>query len=95
MIITVRGTNEGIYKQEYDYKTQVSVTQCGLTYKIISKAKRKRPEYYVSYEGSVKIDEINRNKKKITGSYKFILRSIPDTKKTEKIEGKFINLSYN
>lgn len=91
IIITVHGDKEGSYKQEYDYKTGVSVTQCGLTHKVLSK---QSSEYYTSYEGTVVISDIDKENKKISGSYTFKVRSIPDNKNVKEIKGKFSNLKF-
>ncbi len=92
LIITVKGNKEGKYKQIYDYETGVSVTGCGLTYKVISKDKNLKPVYFVSYEGEVKINSIDRERNTINGEYNFKVKSLPDKSKLQKIEGKFINL---
>ncbi len=95
MIITVRGVNEGVYKQEYDYKTRVSVAQCGMTYKIMTKSASDSPQFFISYEGSVTISDIDRDKNSITGSYSFRIKSIPEAGKIEEIKGEFVNVSFN
>ncbi len=95
VVITVKGDKTGKYRQVYDYKTGVSVTECGLTYKALSRSKQKNASgYYVSYEGNVIIDKINYNKRIISGSYNFKVRSVPDKKNEESISGKFINISF-
>lgn len=95
IIITVKGDEIGKYKQTFDYKTGVSVSQCGLSYKIISKNKEALPTFFTSYEGNVEITDLNRKNKMISGKYSFKLYSVPDNNKPYVIKGKFINLSYN
>lgn len=93
LVITVKGDQENSYNQEYDYKTGVSVTQCGLTYKIFSKNSNGEPEYYVSYEGFVKITSVDRHRNTVSGKYNFIVRSIPDKSNTRQtIKGSFVNI---
>jgi len=95
VVITINGNKAGKYRQIYDYKTGVSVTECGLTYKVMSrKVRTGDADYFVSYEGDVVIDEINYDKKLLSGSYSFKVRSIPDTQKKQEINGKFINVSF-
>ena len=94
IIITIRGEKEGTYKQEFDYKTSVSVTQCGLTNKIISSSIKNEAQYYSSYEGKVVIDKVDTKSKTITGHYNFKLRAIFDKENTKQVKGKFINLKY-
>ncbi len=94
LVINVHGDRKGSYKQEYDYKTNVSVTQCALTYKIISKSENNKTKYFASYEGVVNILEIDRENNKISGSYNFKAKDISKAKNIKDINGKFINLSY-
>lgn len=95
VVITVQGDKPGKYRQVYDYKTGVSVTECGLTYKVLSRKKAsKSSDYFVSYEGAVIIDKIDAEKKTMSGSYEFKVRSIPDKKNEHLINGKFVNLSF-
>ena len=94
IIINIHGAEKGIYKQEYDYKTSVSVTQCALTYKIMSKSYDNEPQYYASYEGVVNITGIDKNNKNISGSYCFKVKAVPDDKNIKEIKGKFVNLNY-
>ncbi len=93
LIITIHGIHKGTYKQDYDYKTNVSVTQCALTYKTISKSETDTPQFYSSYEGKVKISEIDRKNKKISGSYSFSVNAIPNNNNAQIISGEFINVS--
>ena len=95
IVITINGDQIGKYKQTFDYKTGVSVSQCGLTYKIISKLIETTPTFYSSYEGNVEITEIDNENKKISGNYNFKLHSIPDNDKPYVIAGQFIKLSFN
>jgi len=95
VVITINGNKPGKYRQIYDYKTGVSVTECGLTYKVLSRKIRSGDsDYFVSFEGDVVIEEIDYDKKLLTGSYAFKVRSIPDTQKKQEINGKFINVSF-
>ncbi len=95
VVITVNGNKNGKYRQVYDYITGVSVTECGLTYKILSrKVRHGDSDYFVSYEGDVVIENIDYSSKTITGSYDFKVRAIPDTEKKQTISGKFINVSF-
>jgi len=94
-VVTIRGIEEGTYKQEFDYKTGVSVAQCSMTMKTISKEQTKLPDYFISYEGNVEISNINHKSKTISGTYSFRVKSIPESKKLDLIEGNFYNLSYN
>ncbi len=95
IIITIKGDEKGKYKQTFDYKTGVSISQCGLSYKIISKEKEALPTFFTSYEGNVEITDKDRKNKMISGTYSFKLYSVPDDNKPYVIKGKFINLSYN
>ncbi len=95
IVITINGDQIGKYKQTFDYKTGVSVSQCGLSYKIISKVIETTPTFYSSYEGSVEITEIDMENKNISGSYNFKLHSIPNNDKPYIIAGQFIKLSFN
>ncbi len=93
LVITVKGDKESLYEQEYDYKTGVSITQCGLTYKIFSRTPNIEPEYYVSYEGFVKITSIDGKRNTISGEYEFRVRSIPDKNNTKQvIKGSFVDI---
>ncbi|MCF6366046.1 MAG: DUF6252 family protein [Bacteroidales bacterium] len=94
IIITVNGDKVGKYKQTFDYKTGVSVSQCSLSYKIISKEEESSPTFFTSYEGKVEITGLDRKNKLISGEYNFKLYSVPDDNKPYVIKGKFINLSY-
>jgi len=95
IIITVNGDKTGKYKQTFDYKTGVSISQCSLSYKIISKEEEKSPTFFTSYEGNVEISDIDKKNKMISGEYNFKLYSVPDDNKPYVIKGKFINLSYS
>ena len=95
IIITINADNVGSYKQTFDYKTGVSISQCGLTYKIISKEIETSPSFFISYEGEVEITEIDRKNRHISGSYDFKLYSVPDKNQPYNITGKFIRTSYN
>ncbi len=94
IVISINGDRIGNYKQTFDYKTGVSVSQCGLGYKILSKSEETMPNFYTSYEGNVKISEIDRKNKNISGSYNFKLYSIPNNNKSYIINGTFIKLDY-
>ncbi len=94
MIISINGDRKGKYLQNYDYKTNVSISQCALTYKTISKSKTSTPQFFSSYEGKVTISEINMKEKKISGSYSFRVKSIPATKNVQEIKGKFYNVGF-
>ncbi|MCD4793180.1 MAG: hypothetical protein K8R54_08120 [Bacteroidales bacterium] len=95
IIITINADDIGSYKQTFDYKTGVSISQCGLTYKIISKEIETSPSFFMSYEGEVEITEIDRKNCHISGSYDFKLYSVPDNNQPYNISGKFIRTSYN
>jgi len=95
IVITINGDQIGKYKQTFDYKTGVSVSQCGLSYKIISKIIETSPSFYSSYEGNVEITEIDMDNKNISGNYNFKLHSVPDNNKPYVITGKFIKLNFN
>lgn len=95
IIITVNADEIGSYKQTFDYKTGVSISQCGLTYKIISKENDISPTFFMSYEGEIEITEIDRKNQHITGTYDFKLYSVPDNNQPYNISGKFIRTSYN
>ena len=94
IIITINADDVGSFKQTFDYKTGVSISQCGLVYKIISKENEISPTFFMSYEGEVKITEIDRKNHHITGSYDFKLYSVPDNNQPYNISGKFIRTSY-
>lgn len=94
VVLTINTDEIGNFKQTFDYKTGVSISECGLSYKIISKDDESGSTFFISYEGSVSITEIDRRKKQITGSYIFKLNSIPNSEKPYIIKGKFIKLSY-
>jgi len=94
IVITINGDKIGNYKQTFDYKTGVSVSQCGLSYKTISKLDESSPTFFSSYEGAVEIEELDRDNKNITGTYSFKLSSIPNNNKPYFISGKFVKLSY-
>jgi len=95
IVITINGDQIGKYKQTFDYKTGVSVSQCGLTFKTISKDKNISENFYSSYNGTVEITDIDTDNKKISGTYNFKLYSVPDNNKPYTISGKFIKLSFN
>jgi len=95
IIITINADHVGSYKQTFDYKTGVSISQCGLTYKIISKENEISPTFFMSYEGEVNITEIDRKNCNISGSYDFKLYSVPNNNKPYNIAGKFLRTSYN
>jgi len=95
IVISINGDQVGNYKQTFDYKTGVSVSQCGLSFKTISKEKEIDASFYSSYQGNVEISDIDRENKNITGTYNFKLYSVPDNNKPYTISGKFIKLSYN
>lgn len=95
IVISINGDQIGSYKQTFDYKTGVSVSQCGLSYKIISKIKDNSPSFFSSYEGFVEIEELDREAKNISGTYNFKLNSVPNTNKPYFISGKFVKLSFN
>ncbi len=94
IIITIRGAEKGEFKQEYDYVTGVSVAKASCTYKIISRKSTKEPQFYISYEGIVEISDIDFSKKQISGSYKFDLKAIPNSKKQQVLKGDFVNLPF-
>jgi len=94
VVITIRGAEKGEFKQDYDYITGVSVAQASCTYKIISKSENTKAQFYVSYEGTVEISDIDFSKRQISGSYKFDLKAIPNSKNKQKLEGDFVNLSF-
>ena len=95
LILTIKGDKPGRYRQVYDYKTGVSITECGLNYKILSrKIPSDESNYYVSFEGEVIIDKIDFDSKLMSGSYSFKMRSIPDRQKEQIISGKFINVRF-
>lgn len=94
IIITINSDKVGNYEQTFDYKTGVSVSQCALTYKILTKEEISNPSFFISFEGNVKITEIDRRKKQISGTYLFKLNSVPDDDKPYVIKGKFVKLSY-
>lgn len=95
IVITINGDQVGKYKQTFDYKTGVSVSQCGLTFKTISKDKEVNENFYSSYNGTVEITDIDTDNKKISGTYNFKLYSVPGNNKPYSISGKFIKLSFN
>lgn len=95
IVISINGDNVGEYKQTFDYKTGVSVSQCGLTFKTISKEKTTNSNFYNSYQGTVEITDIDRENKNISGNYNFKLYSVPENNKPYTISGKFIKLAYN
>ena len=94
VVITVKGDRAGEYKQVFDYKTGVSVTSCGLTYKIVDKLKLEEATYYNSYEGIVLISEIDGSTHQISGSYKFLVSSIDNDTTVHEIKGEFLNVEY-
>jgi hypothetical protein len=71
------------------------VAQCGMTYKIMTKSVSDSPQFFISYEGSVTISDIDRDKNSISGSYSFRIKSIPEAGKIEEIKGEFVNVSFN
>ncbi len=95
IVISINGDQVGSYKQTFDYKTGVSISQCGLSYKTISKDKNTDTNFYSSYQGKVEISDIDLKNKKISGTYNFKLYSVPDNNKPYTISGKFIKLSFN
>jgi len=95
IVISINGDHVGNYKQTFDYKTGVSVSQCGLSFKTMSKEKEINPNFYSSYQGNVEITDIDRDNKNISGTYNFKLYSVPDNNKPYTISGKFIKLIYN
>lgn len=94
LIITIKAEEIGSYKQTFDYKTGVSISQCGLSYKILTKENQESPTIYTSHEGEVEITEIDRKNKHISGNYNFILYSIPKDTNPYRISGRFIKTSF-
>lgn len=92
LTITIKGDQKGEYKQIYDYKTGVSVTGSSLSYKVFSKETNNEPGFFISYEGKVKITDIDLSNKIVSGEYSFKVKSIPDKKIVQIIQGKFVNL---
>ena len=94
IIITINADEVGTYKQTFDYKTGVSISQCGLTYKIITKQTEDTPTFFMSYEGEVELSEIDMKNGHITGTYNFVLHSVPEDSKPYRISGRFIRTSF-
>ena len=92
--VTINSDESGSYKQTYDYKTGVSVSECSLNYTIVNKKDTTAPLIFTSLEGNVYISEKNRRKKQISGSYIFKLNSFPQVDKPYYIKGKFIKVKY-
>ena len=94
ILITINADEAGTYKQTFDYKTGVSISQCSLTYKVITKENEESPGFFTSYEGEVEITEIDRKNEHISGYYNFVLYSVPNDNKPYQISGRFIRTSY-
>lgn len=94
IVLTINADEIGNFKQTFDYKTGVSISECSLTYKILSNKEEMSPTFFISFEGSVNFTEIDRRNKQITGSYFFKLNSVPNSEKPYIIKGKFVKLSF-
>jgi len=93
IIINVNSDKPGKYVQKYDYKTGVSMSECGLVYEIQDREDN-IPKYFKSIEGNIEITEINSRKRTISGTYNFRINSLSDNNTQNSIKGKFINISF-
>ncbi len=91
--INVNSDKPGKYIQKYDYKTGVSMSECGLVYEI-QNLQDNTPKYFKSIEGQLEITEINSHRRTISGTYNFRINSLSDNNTQNSIKGKFINISF-
>jgi len=89
-MITVNGNKPGDYVQSYDPRTGVSITQCRMVYRM---NKTNELTYYISFEGKVKLAEIDYVNKTINGSFQFRLRN-GNTNAIEVENGTFNNIPF-
>jgi hypothetical protein len=94
IVITINSDKPGRYHQYFDYKTGVSMSECGLNYEISEKNDVKNPKFFKSIEGNVEITDINFRKKMISGTYNFRINSLSEKNIPNSIKGKFINISF-
>ncbi|MEA2042426.1 MAG: hypothetical protein U9N85_07725 [Bacteroidota bacterium] len=94
VVITVKGDRPGKYKQIFDYKTGVSVTSCGLSYKITQKGSKGEPGYFTSYEGEVEISDIDYSAEELSGSYTFLVKSFEKDSVINEVKGEFLNVDF-
>jgi hypothetical protein len=94
IIITINSDKIGRYHQYFDYKTGVSMSECGLNYEIHEKEDVKNPKYFKSNEGQVEITDINFRKRMISGTYNFRINSLSEKNIPNSIKGKFINIPF-
>jgi hypothetical protein len=93
IIITVNSDKPGKFHQYFDYKTGVSLSECGLVYEVQQSNDDRTPKYFKSIEGNVEIIEVNQRKGIISGFYNFRINSLSGFTSPDQIKGKFINLS--
>ncbi len=91
--ISVNADKEGVYKQTFDYKTGVAISQCMLDYEETDSLNH---EFYFSksYEGYVNIARIDPERRQMSGDYSFVLK--PLTKKTGSfiVKGSFEKVNF-
>lgn len=92
LILTINAFEPGIYYQNYDPRTGVSISQCRLI--VHQTNKNKESTYYSSYEGTVNISLLDTDNKKISGTFKFKLRNGINSN-IEVKEGSFNGLNYS
>ncbi len=93
IMITINSDKPGKFHQYFDYKTGVSLSECGLVYEIHESNDLKNPKYFKSIEGTVEILEVNQRKGIISGNYNFRINSLSGFTSPDQIRGKFINLN--
>lgn len=98
LTMTVYGNYLGSYAQNFDARTKVSTTQCRMVYKKIDKLGSGNTEFIEnnnSYEGFVRITEINTQERFISGFFTFKVRANLATPSINIINGEFTNVPYS